>query len=81
VQEVTMPIVHVYSTEGWLSAKRKKLMIEKITDAIVAAEGVPEVREITAVLIHDVGDGGWSFRGRIFRTEEHRARLPPDPED
>jgi phenylpyruvate tautomerase PptA (4-oxalocrotonate tautomerase family) len=34
-----MPIIHVYSTEGWLSPERKKLMIDKITDAVVEAEG------------------------------------------
>ena len=53
-----MPVVHVYTAENWLSAARKKLMIEKITEAVVEAEGLPRVREMTYVLIHDVTDGG-----------------------
>ena len=76
-----MPIFHVYSTEGWLSPKRRKLMIDKITDAIVEAEGVPEVRAITAVLIHDLPDGGWSFQGRQYLKEQFKDRIPPDPLD
>jgi phenylpyruvate tautomerase PptA (4-oxalocrotonate tautomerase family) len=75
-----MPIVHVYSTEGWLSPKRKKLMIDKITDAVVAAEGVPEVRQITAVLIHELPDGGFSFQGKQYLKKDYAALIPPDPE-
>jgi len=75
-----MPIIHVYSTEGWLSPKRKKLMIDKITDAVVEAEGVPEVRKITAVLIHELPDGGWSFQGKQYLKQDYEALIPPDPE-
>jgi phenylpyruvate tautomerase PptA (4-oxalocrotonate tautomerase family) len=74
-----MPIIHVYSTEGWLSAARKKLMIDKITDAVVDAEGTPAVREITAVLIHELPDGGWSFRGKQYLKKDFAALIPPDP--
>ena len=76
-----MPIVHVYSTEGWLSPRRKKLMIDKITDAVVEAEGIPAIREITAVLIHELADGGWSFQGRQYLKEQFKDRIPPDPRD
>jgi 4-oxalocrotonate tautomerase len=61
-----MPVVHVYTAENWLSAKRKKLMVERITEAVVEAEGLPEVREMTYVLIHDVADGGWGYKGRFM---------------
>lgn len=33
-----MPVVHIYTAEGWISPARKKLMIEKVTEAVVAAE-------------------------------------------
>ena len=53
-----MPVVHIYTAEGWVSPRRKQMMIEKVTDAVVAAEGREEVRAMTYVLVHDVGDGG-----------------------
>jgi len=38
-------------------------MIGKVTAAIVETEGLPGVRELTCVLIHDVKDGGWGRAG------------------
>lgn len=73
-----MPVVHVYTAENWVSAKRKKLMIEKITDAVVEAEGHPSVREMTYVLIHDVPDGGWGFQGKVITENEFKDKIPPD---
>jgi phenylpyruvate tautomerase PptA (4-oxalocrotonate tautomerase family) len=75
-----MPVVHVYTAEGWLSPKRKKLMIAKITDAVVEAEGHPSVRDMTYVLIHDVPDGGWGFQGKVFVEEQFKDKVPPDPD-
>ena len=74
-----MPVVHIYTAEGWLSPARKKLMAEKVTDAVVAAEGVPAVREMTYVLIHEVPDGGWSFRGKIALHKDFADKVPADP--
>ena len=73
-----MPVVHVYTAENWLSAARKKLMIEKITEAVVEAEGLPRVREMTYVLIHDVTDGGWGFGGNVFTEEQFKDSKPPE---
>ena len=69
-----MPVVHVYTAENWLSAKRKKLMVERITEAVVEAEGLPEVREMTYVLIHDVADGGWGYKGKVYAEEDFKSR-------
>lgn len=74
-----MPVVHIFTEEGWVSPARKKLMIEKVTDAVVEAEGIPAVREMTYVLIHDVADGGWGFQGKIHKQDEFRKHLPSDP--
>lgn len=73
-----MPVVHVYTAENWLSPERKKLMIEKITQAVVESEGLPEVREMTYVLIHDVADGGWGYGGTAYTEEQFKDRKPPD---
>lgn len=75
-----MPVVHIYVPEGWVSPKRKKIMAEKVTDAVVEAEGVPVTREMTYVLIHDVADGGWSFQGNVYTKEVLTKHVPPDPE-
>lgn len=72
-----MPVVHIYTAEGWLSPERKKLMIEKVTQAVVEAEGLPEVREMTYVLVQEVADGGWGYRGKPWVKEEFAAHKPP----
>lgn len=74
-----MPVVHIYTAEGWLSPARKRLMIEKVTDAVVAAEGLPGVRDLTYVLVHDVQDGGWGFRGRQHDRASFADKIPEDP--
>lgn len=74
-----MPVVHIYAPEGWVSPARKKLMVEKVTDAVVEAEGVPKVREYTYVLVHDVPDGGWGFGGSLQTKTTFEKHRPADP--
>ena len=74
-----MPVVHIYVPEGWVSPARKKLMAEKVTDAVVEAEGVPVTREMTYVVIQDVADGGWSFQGKVYDKKLLQKHVPPDP--
>jgi 4-oxalocrotonate tautomerase family enzyme len=75
-----MPVVHIYVPEGWVSPTRKELMIEKVTDAVVEAEGVPKTREMTYVLVHEVQDGGWGFQGKTYVKNEFLPHVPADPE-
>jgi phenylpyruvate tautomerase PptA (4-oxalocrotonate tautomerase family) len=74
-----MPIVHIYTAEGWVSPARKKLMVENVTRAIVEAEGVPKTREMTYVLVHEVPDGGWGYQGVVLTKQNFAAHVPPDP--
>jgi 4-oxalocrotonate tautomerase len=74
-----MPVVHIYTAEGWLSPARKRLMIEQVTAAVVAAEGFPAARDLTYVLVHDVADGGWGFKGHQHRRAEYAAMAPAEP--
>jgi phenylpyruvate tautomerase PptA (4-oxalocrotonate tautomerase family) len=76
-----MPVAHIFTAEGWLTPARKKLMIKKVTDAIVEAESLPGVRDLTYVLIHDVADGGWGFAGTQRLRAGYQALAPRDPED
>lgn len=73
-----MPVIHVYTTEGLLSPERKRLMVEKVTDAAVEAEGLP-TKDRTYVLIHDVPDGGWGWQGEVIDKSQFEAFIPPDP--
>ena len=73
-----MPVIHVYTAEGFLSPARKKLMIESITRAAVEAEGLPTT-DRTYVLIHDVPDGGWGWQGEPVTYEQFAPVLPADP--
>ncbi len=75
-----MPVIHVYTAEGFLSPARKKLMIEKLTAAAVEAEGMP-TRERTYVLIAEVPDGGWGYQGRQETRRDFADLLPADPEE
>ena len=73
-----MPVIHIYTAEGFLSPARKRLMIEKVTQAAVEAEGLPTTNR-TYVLIHDVADGGWGWQGEPITQEDFASVLPADP--
>ena len=62
-----MPVIHIYTPERFFSPARKLLLIEKVTQAAVEAEGVPTT-DLTYVLVHEVPDGGC-----------FASILPPDP--
>ena len=74
-----MPVIHVYTAEGFLSPARQRLMVEKETAAAVEAEGLPTT-DRTYVLVHEVADGGWGWQGEVIERSRFEALLPPDPE-
>lgn len=72
-----MPVIHIYSAEGFLSPARKREMIERVTAAAVEAEGLPTT-DRTYVLVHDVPDGGWGWQGEVITRADFAPFLPPD---
>jgi phenylpyruvate tautomerase PptA (4-oxalocrotonate tautomerase family) len=74
-----MPVIHVYTPEGFLSPARKRLMVEKVTAAAVEAEGLPTT-DRTYVLVHEVPDFGWGWQGHVIDRSRFDALLPADPE-
>lgn len=72
-----MPLVQISIPAGSLSSEQKSLMVAKVTDACVEAEGVPAVRQFTWVHINEVPDGGWGMAGRALTLEQMRASLAP----
>jgi 4-oxalocrotonate tautomerase len=55
-----MPFAQIYMLEGRTEDQRRAV-IEKVTDALVAAVGAP--RETVRVWIHDVPKTNWGIAG------------------
>lgn len=72
-----MPLVQISVPAGSLTKEQKALMVAKVTDACVEAEGVPGVRQFTWVHINEVPDGGWGMSGRALTLDQMRAALAP----
>ncbi len=70
-----MPFVQISVPAGSLSPEQKNLMIAKVTDACVEAEGIPAVRAQTFVHINEVPDGGWGIGGRAVTLATMKAAL------
>ncbi|MBI5251862.1 MAG: tautomerase family protein [Desulfomonile tiedjei] len=64
-----MPLAEIKVIEGVFSEAEKKLMIERVTDALVSIEG-ETLREKTVVIVEEVKSGGWGFGGKALSTED-----------
>ena len=73
-----MPVIHIFTPEGFVSPARKRLMIENVTKAAIEAEGLPTT-DRTYVLVHDVADGGWGWQGEPITHADFDRYLPDDP--
>jgi 4-oxalocrotonate tautomerase len=73
-----MPVIHIYTPEGFVSPARKRLLVERVTAAAVEAEGLPTT-DLTYVLVHDVPDAGWGWQGKVITRDDFSAVLPADP--
>lgn len=63
-----MPYVSIKALEGLLSTEEKKLLINRITDTIVAIKG-EEVRSGIWVTVEDVPSGAWGIGGKILEKK------------
>jgi phenylpyruvate tautomerase PptA (4-oxalocrotonate tautomerase family) len=71
-----MPQVHIYVSEGVLDDAKKLRMIELVTDATIAAEGIGETaRPFTTVNIHELPYGTVGFGGAVNTPELTEAYL------
>ncbi|WP_461517647.1 tautomerase family protein [Porticoccus sp.] len=57
-----MPLAQLKGLSGYLDAEQKKLLIERVTDAILSVEG-EGLRPVTWVIIDDVPEGQWGVGG------------------
>lgn len=60
-----MPLVTIDIIKGVFSAPKKRELIEKVTDAMVAVEGEP-LRGVTWVRINEVEQGDWAIGGQCL---------------
>lgn len=74
-----MPLVQIRVPEGSLSQARKELMIRKVTDAVVEAEGYPEARAATWVIIDEVAEGSFGIAGQALRLADIARALGIKP--
>ena len=67
-----MPLVDIQLIEGVFTPKQKTLMIDKVTEAMVAIEG-EAMRPVTWVRIQEVKSGDWAVGGNCLTTEAVQA--------
>ena len=64
-----MPLANIKVIEGVFTDTEKRLMIEKVTDALVAIEG-ERLRDKTLVIVEETRSGDWGIGGKTVVTED-----------
>ena len=67
-----MPTIDIQVMEGVFSTEDKRLMIEKITDALGEVVG-ETLRAGTTVRIHEIESGSWGYGGKPITTEDAKG--------
>jgi 4-oxalocrotonate tautomerase len=67
-----MPFINVKLIEGVFDAEQKREIVERLTDTMVGIEG-ENMREVTWVVVEEVGSGDWGIGGKALSTEDVRA--------
>jgi phenylpyruvate tautomerase PptA (4-oxalocrotonate tautomerase family) len=76
--EAALPIVEICTPVGWVGMARKRKMIEDVSRG--AAEGAG-VEGVHYVVIHEIADGGWGYRGTQVTRAFYSTRAAPDLPD
>ena len=58
--------------EGVFDAAQKREIVERLTETMVGIEG-ENMREVTWVVVEEVGSGDWGIGGRALSTEDVKA--------
>ncbi len=67
-----MPLIDIQLIKGVFSPEQKKMMISKVTEAMVAVEG-EAMRGVTWVRVLEVEGGQWAIGGKPLTAEAVRA--------
>ena len=63
-----MPLANIKVIEGVFTDEEKLLMIEKVTDAMVAVEG-ENIRDKTVVIVEETKSSHWGVGGTPLTTK------------
>jgi 4-oxalocrotonate tautomerase len=64
-----MPLVDIQFIKGVFTPDQKKLLIQKVTDAMVSVEGEP-MRPATWVHVQEIESGDWAIGGNPLTTAD-----------
>ena len=67
-----MPLVDIQLIKGVFTPHQKKLMIEKVTDAMLAVEG-ENMRPGTWVRVQEIESGEWAIGGNPLTAADVKA--------
>ena len=67
-----MPLIQVKMIEGVFTTAKKKEIITKLTDTMVAIEG-EALRPYTVVVLDEVRSGDWGVGGKSLSTADVHA--------
>jgi len=67
-----MPLIQVKMIEGVFSTAKKKEIVMKLTDTMVAIEG-EALRPYTVVLLEEIRSGDWGVGGTALSTADVHA--------
>ena len=64
-----MPLVDIQLIKGVFTPDQKKLMIQKVTDAMVSVEG-EAMRPVTWVRVQEIESGEWAIGGNPLTASD-----------
>jgi 4-oxalocrotonate tautomerase len=73
-----MPLVDIQLIEDVFTPEQKKVMIERVTDAMVSVEG-EAMRPVTWVRVQEIRSGDWAIGGERLTTEAVQAMAGLEP--
>ena len=73
-----MPLIQVRVIEGVFTEAQKRLIIHKLTEAMVSIEG-ENMRSVTSVIVEEVRSGDWGIGGKALTTADVKALAAGKP--
>lgn len=64
-----MPMAQLMVTAG-MTPEQKRLLVSKVTDALVEVEEIPSLRSTITVIVVEVDEGGWGIGGNVVTRSD-----------
>ena len=69
-----MPLIDIQVNKGVFTPDQKQLMMQKVTDAMVAVEG-EAMRPVTWVRVQEIESGEWAIGGKPMHAVDIRPMV------